>query len=79
MSDTVTISVKAYNELMATLLDMQVENKRIKHVLSIYKKRVMTHHESVCTEYGSYFSSKDHASMDRLASEIATKKVDTVS
>lgn len=75
MSNTVKISLKTYNELMATLSEMHTENKRIKGVLAMYKNRIVQRHRNVCSEYESYFNSKDHAHMERLLSDIATRKV----
>jgi hypothetical protein len=78
MAETITISVKAYNELLDAMKKIQAENARVKFVLSVYKTRVMKHHQSVCDEYGAYFNKKDNAILDRMTSTMATQKMDTI-
>jgi len=66
MSNTIEISIASFNELMKTLLNISNENKNIRCALSMYKQNSELHHKRVCKEYESYFSQKDHDSMNKL-------------
>jgi hypothetical protein len=66
MSNTVEISIKSFNELMTTLLNISNENKHVHRVLSMYKQHNASRHKIMCKDYESYFSKKDHDTMDKL-------------
>lgn len=73
--ETVTISVKSYNELMDTIKRMKDENTRLKFELAVYKSRVMKRHQNISDAYEKYFNKKDDNSFQKLSSSIITRKL----
>jgi AmiR/NasT family two-component response regulator len=73
MENTITISLETYKKIMATISTVRTENRKIKHMLTIYKARSMIQHKNICTEYEAYFSPRNSASLDRHSNEIVAK------
>lgn len=76
MTDTVTISVKSYNDMMDTMRQMKDHIIRLKFELAIYKSRVMKKHQEVSNEYEAYFNKKDDVVLDRTSMSMDIRDLD---